>query len=335
LSRAIDVHTHFVPREMPPAPGRNPRWPTVEVKSGDQAAIMIGGRLFRTVDSRSWDAERRLEDMGEDGVGVQVVSPMPELLSHWFPVEDADLLADHVNHAIAELCSGHPRDFVGVGMVPVQDPILAARKLQMVKSLGLCGIEIGTHIDGLPLGDARLNEFYAAAEETDLAIIVHPLHPAGVERIGGRAALAAVAAFPLETALAATSLLTHAVIERFPRLRILLSHGGGALAWILPRLTQTRTLDPSLRDLFVRRPDEMARRFFYDSIVYDGRALRFLADMVGTDNIVVGSDYPFSIRQNRPAAFAEQALGLTASAFAANATRFLGRNVADDKQTMQ
>lgn len=334
MSKAIDVHTHFVPRAMPPATGRNALWPCVQLRGTDEAAVTIGGKLFRTIDSRSWNAERRLSDMEYDGIDVQVVSPMPELLSHWFPAEDADILTDHINHSIADFCARQPQHFAGIGMVPVQDPALAARKLESVKSLGLCGVEIGTHIDGIPLGDARLDEFYAAAEESDLAIMVHPLHPTGLERIGGRAPLAAVAAFPLETAFAATSLLTHAVTERFPRLRILLSHGGGALPWILPRLRQTRTLDPSLRDLFVREPDDMARRFFYDTILYDAAALRFLAEMVGGDNIVVGSDYPFSIKQVRPAEFATGALGTAADAFAANAARFLHRSFAGAQFTV-
>ena len=294
---------------------------------------MIGGKRFRAIDSRSWHAGRRLDDMAADGIDVQVVSPMPELLSHWFPAADADALADHVNSAIADLCRRHPQHFIGIGMVPVQDPALAARRLEDVKSLGLRGIEIGTHVNGRPLGDGRMDEFYAAAEEAEMAIIVHPLHPAGVERIGGRPVLGAVAAFPLETALAATSLLTHAVAERFPRLRILLSHGGGALAWILPRLQHAHRVDTSLQELFVRTPDEMARRFFYDTILYDGAALRFLADAVGTRNIVVGSDYPFSIKQDRPSAFAEQALGLPAEVFTANARRFLHRDVCGAERT--
>jgi aminocarboxymuconate-semialdehyde decarboxylase len=335
LAEAIDMHTHFVPRIMPSTSGRNVLWPVIEVTSDDKAAVLIGGKLFRTIDSRIWNAERRLDDMGNDGIDVQVVSPMPELLSHWFPTNEADAMADHVNAGIADLCSSHPQHFVGIGMVPVQDPALAARRLETFKSFGLRGIEIGTHINGIPLGDARMNEFYAAAEEADLAILVHPLHPAGLERIGGRAALAAVAAFPLETALAATSLMTHAVTERFPRLRVLLSHGGGALPWILPRLCQTRALDPSLRDLFVREPDEMARRFFYDTILYDGAALRFLAAAVGTENILIGSDYPFSIKQNRPAAFAEQALGLTRDEFATNSSRFLHHDQHASKRSMR
>jgi len=310
---------------MSPAAGRNPRWPSIEHRGGNSSAVMVGGKVFRLIDSRSWDAGRRLEDMQSDDVDVQVVSPMPELLSHWFPADDADALSDHVNRAIAKLCAAHPQSFVGIGMAPVQDPGLAARRLAGIRALGLCGVEIGTHINGVALGDPRMHEFYAAAEEADLAIMIHPLHPSGLERMAGRPELAAVAAFPLETALAATSLLTHGITERFPKLRILLSHGGGALPWILPRLKHAHSLGPPLRELFARDPAEMARAFYYDTILYDRPALRFLAESVGSDHIVVGSDYPFSIKQDRPAQFAEQALDASRETLAANAARFLNR----------
>jgi aminocarboxymuconate-semialdehyde decarboxylase len=328
LSATIDVHTHFVPRVLPSARGRNDRWPSIEV-SGDKAAVIVAGKLFRAIDSRSWNAARRLDDMRADGIDIQVVSPMPELLSHWFPTEDADILADHINDAIREVCANNPRHFVGIGMVPLQDPALAAKRLQIIKSLGLYGVEIGTHVNGVALGDPRLNDFYAAAEEADLAVMVHPLHPAGLDRISGHPALAAIAAFPLETALAATSLLTHAVTERFPKLRILLSHGGGALPWILPRLRQVQHLDPPAPQIFARPPEDMARSFFYDSIVYDNAALRFLAEKVGERNILVGSDYPFAIKQERPAEFAMKTLGLSKADFSANAARFLQRSSAE------
>jgi aminocarboxymuconate-semialdehyde decarboxylase len=325
VARAIDVHTHFVPQTFPHHAGRSPLWPSIEHKDRDTAAVIVAGKVFRAIDSRSWDADRRLHDMQSDDVDIQVVSPMPELLSHWFPADDADVLSDHINRAIANLCSAHPQNFIGIGTTPVQDPARAARRMADVKALGLCGIEIGTHINGVALGDARMHEVYAAAEEADLAIMIHPLHPAGMERMAGRPELAAVAAFPLETALAAASLLTHGVTERFPKLRILLSHGGGALPWIVPRLKHAHGLGPPLQDLFARDPGEMARTFYYDTILYDRLALRFLADSVGTDHIVVGSDYPFSIKQDRPARFAEQALEMRREAFAANAARFLNR----------
>src|SRR5260370_16593500 len=136
VARAIDVHTHFVPEIMPSGTGRNALWPSIEHRERNTAAVIVGGKVFRAIDSRSWDAGRRLQDMQLDDVDVQVVSPMPELLSHWFPVDDADALADHINRAIAQLCSAHPRSFVGIAMVPLHNPPLAS--LRPVTSQPLC-----------------------------------------------------------------------------------------------------------------------------------------------------------------------------------------------------
>jgi aminocarboxymuconate-semialdehyde decarboxylase len=209
-------------------------------------------------------------------------------------------------------------------MEPMQDAPLAIRRLEEVKSLGLRGIEIGSHINGTPLGDPRLHDIYAAAEQAGLMVMVHPLHPLGLDRMGGRPELAAVAAFPLETAFAAVSLMTHGVTERFPKLRILLSHGGGALPWILPRLQHARTIGAPLNSLFPRDVGEIAKAFYYDTILYDRAALEYLLAKVGSDRLVVGSDYPFTIKQDRPAEFAERAVGIRREIFAANARGMLG-----------
>jgi len=198
----------------------------------------------------------------------------------------------------------------------------AARQLQKVKALGFAGIEIGTHINGVALGSDTLFPLYEAAEALDLGIFVHPLHPAGMERIGASPEFAATAVFPLETALASVSLLAAAITERFPRLRILLSHGGGALSWILPRMDLGWSL--GLKGQMTQPPSKIARQFWYDTILYDPASLSFLANAVGTDQIVVGSDYPFAIRQKQPGAFAMRALGNDA-VLADNAFALLGR----------
>ena len=109
MAEAIDTHTHFVPRSIPQQTGRNPLWPSIELREADGAAVMVGGKVFRIIDSRSWDAQRRLDDMAADDVDVQVVSPMPELLSHWFPPDDADALCRHINEGIAALCRSEER----------------------------------------------------------------------------------------------------------------------------------------------------------------------------------------------------------------------------------
>ena len=324
MGAVIDVHTHMVPSRLAADPKRDRRWPSVELSGADQAAVMIAGKVFRKIDTRCWDVDRRLSDMVDDGTDMQVLSPMPELLSHWLPPDDAEYLADIMNDEIAAMIARAPRNFVGIGMVCAQDVPRAVRQLQKVKALGFAGIEIGTHINGVALGSDVLFPIYEAAEALDLGILVHPLHPAGMERVGASPEFAATAVFPLETALASVSLLAAGVIERFTRLRILLSHGGGALSWILPRMDFGWSL--GLKGQMTQPPSKIARQFWYDTILYDSASLSFLAGAVGSGHIVVGSDYPFSIRQKQPGAFASRALGVDA-VLADNAFAFLGRTL--------
>ena len=324
MGPVIDVHTHIVPSRLAAQTKRDRRWPSVEVSGGDQAAVMIAGKVFRKIDTRCWDVDRRLSDMVDDGTDMQVLSPMPELLSHWLPSDDAEYLADIMNDEIAAMVARAPRNFAGIGMVCAQDVPRALRQLQQVKALGFAGIEIGTHVNGVALGSDVLFPIYEAVEALDLGILLHPLHPAGMERVGASPEFAATAVFPLETALASVSLLAAGVIERFPRLRILLSHGGGALSWILPRMDFGWSL--GLKGQMKQPPSKIARQFWYDTILYDPASLSFLAGAIGSHHIVVGSDYPFSIRQKQPGAFASRALGDDA-VLAENAFAFLGRTL--------
>ena len=319
--RAVDVHTHIVPLTLKPGNGRSDAWPSVERRGDNDAAVMIRGRAFRAIDSRSWNVERRLEDMKEDGTDVQVLSPMPELLSHWIPSIEADDLCTITNDYIASMIAEAPSRFRGIGMVPMQDPELAARRLEDVRNLGLRGIEIGTHIAGMPLGDPRLDPVYAQAEALGLVIFVHPLHPIGMERIGKPQELAAVSIFPLETAMATVALLGAQVLHRFPKLRILLSHGGGAAPWIAPRTDFAYESTPLLNAHLPEAAGTTLKRFWYDTITYDAGSLQYLKDRTGADRLVVGSDYPFAIRQKQPESFARRALACVD--FTANAAVLL------------
>jgi len=313
----IDVHTHVCPPRLVAPLGAHPYWPYVAAQSAEQSAITINGKLFRTIDARSWDGARRVRDMDEEGIAGQVLSPMPELLSYWLPVDDAARLAAAVNRQVLETAAYDPVRFHALGMVTAQAPALAARQLAELAGLGFVGIEIGSHFDGRPLGHPDNFAIYEAAEALDLAIFVHPLHPCGGERIGGSEAFRAATLFPLEIALAAVSLINGGVFERFPALRFLLSHGGGALQAILPRLSKAWRLSGEVRRDVAEDPESYTTRFWYDSNVYDAGAVQALAARVGVERIAVGSDYPYLIRQERPGDFFATALpGATAGAAA-------------------
>ena len=323
--KVIDVHTHIVPAHIPDERGRGSLWPSVSAIRHDEAVVVIDGKPFRTIDSRCWDTRRRLDDMARENVAIQVLSPMPELLSHWIAPADAEFLSSIVNEAIAGMVAAAPNHFIGLGMIAAQDPGGAGVALRRVADLGLAGIEIGTHINGVPLGDESLWPIYEAAEANDLAIFVHPLHPCGLTRIGKPTEVGIVASFPLEIAMAALSLMGGGVMNHFPKLRILLSHGGGALPSVLGRMEMARKLLPAIDKVLGEDAWQVARRFWYDSNVYDPGTLEVLADRIGIDRLLVGSDYPFLIRQSHPGDFVEKALPSSNEQFCGNARRFLAR----------
>jgi aminocarboxymuconate-semialdehyde decarboxylase len=299
----IDVHTHVVPERFPAYAGHDVKaaWPSMLPARACHRHVMLSGKVYRTVSDRCWDAALRAADMDGQGVARQVLSPMPELLSYWLDGADGAVLARYLNEQIAAMVAREPGRFFGLGAVPLQDLDRAIAELEhAVGTLGLAGIELGTNVNGMVLGDARLEPFFAVAERLGAAIFVHPLRPAGMDRLVGPANLEQVAAFPGETGLAAASLLTGGTLARHPDLRIALSHGGGSLAMLLPRLQHGWQTFPALREAVAEAPAAGARRLWVDSLVYDRLALLHLIDRFGPTQVCVGSDFPFAIAEPDP-----------------------------------
>lgn len=309
-----DFHTHAVPRDFPPDDGGEALWPSMRRLSDTEAEVVIAGRVFRRIDSRSWDAGRRLADMDRDGIDRQVLSPMPELLSHWFAPKPAQRICEHLNQSLADMVAAQADRLAAYGAVPLQAPDVAAAEVRNLSAAGFAGIEIGSHVNGLPLGDRSLDPVYAAAEAEGMVVMVHALYPAGLDRVGAGAD-AAVSLFPMESTLAALSMLTGGVLARFPGLRILLAHGGGALPILSARLRQVQTcVSPPHLAGCGGDAAELSRNLHVDSIVYDAEVLRFVAARQRPGRVVMGSDYPFAVMQTDPAGFVRGALGADAAA---------------------
>jgi aminocarboxymuconate-semialdehyde decarboxylase len=299
----IDIHTHIVPAEFPAYAGKHggAHWPQMAATHDcHHKNVMIDGKNFRTVSDECWDIERRAEAMAHMGIARQVLSPMPELLSYWLPLDDAQPLIRHVNDTIAGMVARDPQRFIGLGGVPMQDPDAAARELEKLMHDGFRGVELGSNVNGTPLGDPRFETFFAAAEELGAAVFVHALHPSGKERIVGPPGLMAYIGFPLETAYTIASLMTGGTLTRRPRLRLAFSHGGGAFASILPRLAYGWGLKPDFAARIGVSPREHARRLYYDTLVYDAVTLRHLIDTFGVTQLCLGTDFPFDIHEKHP-----------------------------------
>ena len=329
MSESIDMHTHVVPENVPPyaGSGRDVPWPSMAEAHACHRHVMISGKVYRTVSDGCWSVPRRVEDMNGMRVARQALSPMPELLSYWLPLEDASVLIRYLNDEIAAMVERAPQRLVGLGAVPLQDLQSSIKELQyVVKSLKFAGVEIASHVNGTSIGDPKFEPFFAAAEEMDAAIFVHALRPAGQDRIVGPFSEQAVC-FPGDIALACASMITGGVAARHPRLRIAFSHGGGAMAMLLPRIVHAWQMTPKAKEALKESPAVTARRFYYDHLVFDAAAAQLLIERFGVSQIMLGSDYPFVMGDPDPVGALER-LKLAEDAHhaisAGNARRFLG-----------
>lgn len=329
----IDIHSHVVPEHFPSyLGGAAPAdWPSMAPAHACHRHVLISGKVYRTVSERCWSPTRRIEDMDAMGLALQVISPMPELLSYWMDAKHAAPLLRYINEQMAGMVAQSGGRLRALGAVPLQDVDLAIRELDyLVDTLGFAGVEIGSNINGKPPGAPEFAAFFAAAEARGAAVFVHALRPAGKERLVGPAQLQQALGYPTDVGLAAASVLTSNLIERHPRLRIAFSHGGGTLASLLPRLEQARRVFPALQETMPSGPGEQARKLYYDALVFDAPTLRHLLACFGESQLMIGTDYPFAFHEARPLAAIDAALaGHAAPALRArlathNAERFLG-----------
>lgn len=296
----VDFHTHIYPLELPDFSEKysDQKWPVLQQKCSCGADIMVSGKVFREVTDQVWDPKKRIEDMRKEGVDMQVISPVPVTFSYWAPVEQALELAQFQNNFIANTVNEYPDYFIGLGTVPMQDADAAIEEMRRCKEIGLAGIEIGTNVNGENLDATYLLPFFKAAEELEMPLFIHPWETMAQDRTPRHNFLYTIG-MPSETALAAASLIWSGVMEKCPNLKICFAHGGGSFPYILPRLDQGWEVWPHLR-LIEHPPSHYAKNFYFDSLVYDKDNLAFLIERFGHDKIIMGSDYPFLLREIDP-----------------------------------
>ncbi len=294
----IDVHTHILPREIP-------RW---KEKFGYGGFIMLehhkpcsarmlkdDGHFFREIEDNCWSAERRIEECDAQNLQVQVLSTVPVMFSYWAKANDGLSISEVLNDGIAEIVEKFPRRFIGLGTVPMQDPKLAIKELERCKKIGLVGVQIGSNVNQLNLGEAQFFEFFAACESLEMAVFVHPWEMIG-ERDMQKYWLPWLVGMPAETSRAICSLIFSGTLEKLPNLRICFAHGGGSFPYTLGRIEHGFEVRPDLVAIDnPRNPREYLGKFWLDSLVHDSEMLRFLVKLVGADKIALGTDYPFPL----------------------------------------
>jgi aminocarboxymuconate-semialdehyde decarboxylase len=307
----IDVHAHAMLPGVERLIADDPRAQQARLKEqaffGPQSAAPSRDMVQR-VAPLMLDLGARLAKMDAQGVDLQLVSPSPAHYHAWAPPDLAAELARAIGEEIATLCERSPR-LAGLGSAPLQHPDVAeSALLAAVGEFGLNGVEIGSYGGEYELGDLELEPFWAKAEETRAIVF---LHPWGCT-LGGRLRrnfMSNLVGQPVENAVAISSLVLSGLLERRPGLRIVAAHGGGYLPFAPGRMDHGWRVRPELTA--AEPPSESLKRLYYDSLTFEPELLETLAQRVGADRILMGSDFPFDMGSEDPVGHVRATPGLT------------------------
>ncbi len=336
--QVIDIHNHFFPNSWPDLAARfgTPNWPWIKHTEPGKADVMVGDRFFRHIYSACWDPEVRLQEMDRAGVDMQVMSATPVLFAYERPMEHALECAQLFNDAALELCSLGKGRLKSFCQVPLQDIDAACKELSRCMRAGHLGVQIGNHVGNKNLDDSGIVAFLQHCADESAAVLVHPWEMLGRERMP-KYMMPWTVGMPAETQLSVVALILSGAFDRLPRtLRICFAHGGGSFAFLLGRLENAWHHHPVARGDCQHPPSHYLNRFYADSAVFDQRALQFLVATMGADRVMLGSDYPFPLGEERAGALIRQSNlpqdGKT-KLLGRNAAQFLGLKAEEEEGT--
>jgi aminocarboxymuconate-semialdehyde decarboxylase len=330
-SLRIDIHCHYLNREVAAKVAHpNPAQYEPSVKFANALTREVNVKQMKDRAPMLSDVEVRLKHMDRMGIDIQAVSPAPNQTYYWTDPGLGAELARAVNERIAEIVAKWPDRFVGLGTIPLQDPGLAVAELEYaVKKLGLRGVEINPSVNGLDLTDSRLSleRFFSMAQDLNAVIFMHPIGYTD----GGRLMdhyFNNVIGNPLETTVAASHLIFDGVMERYPKLKVVLPHAGGYLAHYWARMDHAWKARPDCRMVLKRKPSSSLEKFYFDTITFDPGMLKHLIERFGADHVLLGTDYPYDMGVEDPVGFINRVAGLSSAKknqiMGGNAARLLG-----------
>lgn len=310
----IDIHTHILPKNWPDLKERYGYGGFIRLEHDGCGCtkMMRDSTFFREVDPNLWDGPTRTRECDEHRVDVQVLSTVPVMFSYWAKPEHTHDISKILNDDLAQVVADNPKRFVGLATVPMNAPDRAVQELERATTkLGMAGIEIATHINGVNLDDDQFTPIWEAAQDLDAAIFVHPWDMMGMAQMP-RYWLPWLVAMPAETSRAICSLMMGGVLEKFPKLRFAFAHGGGSFPGTIGRVDHGFTMRPDLCQTHTQTsPSDLLHRIYLDSLVHDRDMLEFLVDRFGASQIALGTDYPFPLGELEPGKLIESTSSIT------------------------
>jgi aminocarboxymuconate-semialdehyde decarboxylase len=311
----IDVHAHVGVPAADAVASESSAWAEQTALTRARYRDPVTAAYMKSVAPR-WnslltDLDARRERMDAAGVAVQFMSVNPGQYYYWADKALAAELVQAVNEHLVAEAGRHPEQLVPIATVSLQHPELAASQLRhAVNVLGMAGVQFSTTAAGRYLSSPHYEPLWEAAAETDAMIFLHPL---GCRELTDRLApsyLNNIIGQPLETTIALSHLIFTGVLDRHPSLRFCAAHGGGYLPYYLGRFSHAWAVRPDTHSMD-RAPVEYLKDIWFDSVVHSSTVFRSLIDVAGSSRVVIGTDYPFDMGDERPADLLEATAGLT------------------------
>ena len=308
----VDLHSHVIPRGMVDAIRRTPAvWGArIERDAAGERVVHDLGYAYPLF-AEFFDPDAKVQSMDRRGLDVSVVSPAPPMFQYRADAELALRTARLINDGIAEMVAAHPSRLRGMGTLPVQHPELAIAELERVaREHRFRAVEIGSSIEGETLAEPRFRPVLRRCRDLGVLVFAHPYY------VGAKCGMESyyltnLIGNPWETTVLAANLMLSGAMDEMEGIRIVLAHGGGFLPYQVGRLEHGHEVRPEARAKTRTRPLDLLRRFHYDSLVFDPRALRYLIDAVGSERVALGTDSPFDMRDDDPLARIDSTPGLT------------------------
>jgi aminocarboxymuconate-semialdehyde decarboxylase len=299
----IDIHCHYLNQAVAAkvAP-LNPAQYEPSVEFANALTREVNVKQMRDRGPKLSTIETRLKDMDRMGIDIQAISPAPNQTYYWTEPELGAELSRLVNDRLAEIVATWPDRFVALGTVPLQNVELALVELERcVKQLGLRGVEINPSVNGLDLTDPRLNleKFFARTQALDAVLFMHPIGFTQGERLIDHY-FNNVIGNPMETTIAASHLIFDGVMQRNPKLKVVLPHAGGYLAHYWARMDHAYRARADCRTVIKKAPSSYLKKMYFDTISFDPQMLRHMVDQYGPGHVLLGTDYPYDMGEENP-----------------------------------
>lgn len=308
----IDIHSHVIPDRIVAAIAADPRRFRARVEGEGPARKIIHDQgyvyplfeEFRRV-------EAKLSAMDRKGIDISVISPAPPMFYYWADADLALEVAGLVNDGVADMVGARPDRLRGMATVPMQHPDAAVAELErVVRAYGFKAVEMGTSIEGAQLAEERFRPLLRRASELNVFVFAHPYY------VGAKSGLESyyltnLIGNPLDTTVMLANLMFSGRLDELPELKIVLAHGGGFIPYQIGRLVHGHAVRSETNGISKSSPKDLLKRIYFDSLVFEPQALRYLIDLVGADHVCIGTDAPFDMADDNPQATIDGVPGLT------------------------